>query len=344
MQTNKHFFRNLVSFSFFMFFSFFYITAQHTLPPLKYSYTALEPFIDGQTMEIHHSRHHQAYVNNLNKALEGNRAAGLPLEELLIAAERRGAAIRNNGGGHYNHTLFWDILSPAAKQQPSGTLAVAIKEQFDSLDSLKKLMNNGAAVRFGSGWVWLYVTPEKKLAVSNTPNQDNPIMDAAGTQRGIPVLGIDVWEHAYYLQFQNRRGDYLKHIWNVIDWDAVQSKYDAALKSPLLKLIEKDSWKELKDFHMVMSQTFHPMEEGNLTPIRTRAGEMLNKAKTLQSGVVPASFRSVEISKAINDLVMGSDALNKLVNKKAKDQQIITSLTKLHDTFHVIQGLCSDDH
>ena len=320
------------------------MTAQHTLPSLKYSYTALEPYIAAQTMEIHHSRHHQAYVNNLNKALEGSRAAGLTLEELLIAAERRGPAIRNNGGGHYNHTLFWDILSPTAQKQPSGTLALAIQQNFTSADSLKKLLNAGASARFGSGWVWLYVTPEKNLAVSNTANQDNPIMDAAGAQRGIPILGIDVWEHAYYLQYQNRRGDYLRHIWNVIDWEAVQRNYDAAIKSPLLKLIEKDAWKELKEFHMVMSQTFHPMEEGNLTPIKTRSAEMLAKAKLLQAGSIPGSFRSADITKAINDLVAGSDALHKLVTKKAKDPQIVTSLTKLHDTFHVIQGLCSDDH
>lgn len=321
-----------------------FIYAQHSLPPLNYAYTALQPYIDAQTMEIHYTKHHQAYVNNLNKALEGSRAAALPIDELLIAAERRGAAIRNNGGGHYNHTLFWEILSPTPKKAPTGALASAINETFTSLDSLKKAMNAGAAARFGSGWVWLYVNPAKKLAVCTSPNQDNPIMDASGEHRGIPVLGIDVWEHAYYLQYQNRRNDYLQYVWEVIDWAAVEKKYEAALKSPLLKLIEKDTWTELKQFHTVMAQTFHPMEDGNLTPIKTRSAEMVAKAKAVKTGNTPASFRTPEINKAIDELVMGSEALHKLVTSKAKDNKIVDSLTKLHDTFHVIQGLCSDDH
>lgn len=318
--------------------------SQHTMLPLPYSYDALEPYIDAQTMEIHYSKHHQAYLTNLNKAVTGTRAEKLPLEDLLIAAERRGAAIRNNGGGHYNHTLFWSILSADAEKNPNGKLADDIKNTFTSLDSLKKLLNAGATTRFGSGWVWLYVTPEKKLAVCSTPNQDNPIMDAAKENRGIPILGIDVWEHAYYLKYQNKRGDYLGAIWNVLDWNAVGEKYEQALNSPLLKVIEKDAWQALKDFHMVMGQTFHPMEEGKLAPIRERSGEMYEKAKLLASSKVPASFQSPAINKAIGDLVTGSAALDKLIKKKGKDDKIVESLTKLHDTFHVIQGLCSDDH
>lgn len=315
-----------------------------TMPALGYSYDALEPYIDAQTMEIHYSKHHQAYLNNLNKAVVGTKAEKLTLEELLIAAERRGNAIRNNGGGHYNHTLFWNILSSAGNKAPSGNLATEIASTFTSLDSLKKLMNAGASSRFGSGWVWLYVTPEKKLAVASTPNQDNPIMDAAKENRGIPILGIDVWEHAYYLKYQNKRGDYLGAIWNVIDWKKVGENYQNALKNPLLKVIEKDAWQALKDFHMVMAQTFHPLEEGNYKPIRERSGEMLLKAKLLSNSKVPASFQSAEITKALKDLVEGSAKLDKLVNKKAKDMKIKESLTKLHDTFHVVQGLCSDEH
>lgn len=315
-----------------------------TMPKLDYEYNALEPYIDAQTMEIHYSRHHQAYLNNLNKAVAGTKAADLKLEELLINAERRGAAIRNNGGGHYNHSLFWKVLSPSADKTPGGKLSDEINSTFTSLDSLKKLMNKEALGRFGSGWVWLYVTPEKKLAVSSSPNQDNPLMDVSGKNRGIPVLGIDVWEHAYYLKYQNKRGDYLSAIWNVIDWDTVESLYNAALKDPLLKAVEKDAWQELKDFHMVMAQTFHPMEEGNLGPIRSRSGEMAAKASLLAASSVPASFQSAQITKAIKDLVEGSAAVDKLVRKKAKDEKIVKSLTKLHDTFHVIQGLCSDEH
>lgn len=316
----------------------------HTLPTLKYAYSALEPYIDAQTMEIHLSKHHQAYVTNLNKALAGTKAENLAIEDLLLGAERRGAAIRNNGGGHYNHSLFWNILSPDPQKMPQGKLASEVNSTFTSLDSLKKLLNNGALSRFGSGWVWLYVTPEKKLAVTSSPNQDNPIMDASGPNRGIPILGIDVWEHAYYLKYQNKRGDYLGAIWNVIDWSAVNTNYEKALSSPLLKAIEQDSWTALKDFHMVMAQTFHPMEEGNLKPIRERSGEMLSKAQKLAASKVPASFQSAGITKAIADLVVGSGNLEKAIKKKVKDDKIKADLTKLHDTFHIIQKLCSDDH
>ncbi|MBK8055376.1 MAG: superoxide dismutase [Saprospiraceae bacterium] len=316
----------------------------HAMPSLKYSYTALEPYIDAQTMEIHYSKHHQAYLNNLTKALAGTKAEKMALGDLLIAAERRGATIRNNGGGHYNHSLFWEILSPEPSKVPQGQLAVEINKTFTSLDSLKKLMNSGAMTRFGSGWVWLYVKPDKSLAVSSTANQDNPIMDAAGKERGIPILGIDVWEHAYYLKYQNKRADYLGAIWNVLDWNAVGVNYEKALKDPLLKVIEKDTWQELKDFHMVMGQTFHPMEEGNLKPIKERSAEMLAKAQLLASSNPPASFSSAAIRKAVSDLVTGAANLDKLIKKKAKDDKIIADLTKLHDTFHVIQGLCSDDH
>jgi superoxide dismutase len=320
-------------------------TAQgHTMPTLKYAYNALEPYIDAQTMEIHYSRHHQAYVTNLNKALAGTKAESLAIGDLLIAAERRGAAIRNNGGGHYNHALFWNILSPEPQKIPQGKLAMEITNTFTSLDSLKKLLNNGATTRFGSGWVWLYVTPEKKLAVISSPNQDNPIMDVSGPNRGIPILGIDVWEHAYYLKYQNKRGDYLGAIWNVIDWAAVNKNYEDALASPLLKAIEKDSWQALKDFHLVMAQTFHPMEEGNMKPIRERSGEMLANAQKLAASKVPASFQSAAITKAIANLVTGAASLDKSIKKKAKDDKIKADLTKLHDTFHEIQGLCSDEH
>ncbi|MBC7885792.1 MAG: superoxide dismutase [Saprospiraceae bacterium] len=328
-----------------IFLSGFVLSAQpYSIPKLNYSYEALEPYIDAQTMEIHLTKHHQAYVTNLNKAVVGTKAEKIPLEELLVAAERRGPAIRNNGGGHYNHSLFWTILSPTADKIPKNKLAEEIKNTFVTVDSLKKLLNAGALSRFGSGWVWLYVTPDKKLAVSSTPNQDNPIMDAAKEQRGIPILAIDVWEHAYYLKYQNKRGDYLGAIWNVIDWNAIADNYEKALKSPLLKLIEKDSWQALKDFHSVMAETFHPVEEGNFKPIRERSGEMSAKAQLLASSRIPTSFKTPEISKAIKELVDGSAKLDKLVKKNSKDAKIKESITKLHDKFHVIQGLCSDEH
>ncbi len=199
----------------------------YTLPALGYAFDALEPHIDAQTMQIHHDKHHQAYVDNLNKALDGTDGANKSLEELMANISAFPPAVRNNGGGHYNHSLFWEILSNNGSK-PSGALAQAINDTFGSLDSLIEKMSTAGATRFGSGWSWLSVA-DGKLQVSSTANQDNPLMDVAEV-KGTPVLGIDVWEHAYYLHYQNRRPDYLKAIWNVINWDAVGARYDAAVK------------------------------------------------------------------------------------------------------------------
>ncbi|HXS38108.1 MAG TPA: superoxide dismutase [Flavipsychrobacter sp.] len=200
----------------------------HTLPALPYAFNALEPHIDAQTMQIHHDKHHQAYVDNLNKAIAGTDAEDKTLEELMDNISAYPAAVRNNGGGHYNHTLFWSVLGPNAGGQPTGDLANAINEAFGSFDALKEKMNAAGATRFGSGWAWLIVRHDK-LEVTSTPNQDNPLMDVAEVH-GTPILGIDVWEHAYYLKYQNRRPEYLGAIWNVINWDAVQQRYKAAYK------------------------------------------------------------------------------------------------------------------
>ncbi len=199
----------------------------HSLPALPYDFGALEPHIDAQTMQIHHGKHHQAYVDNLNKALQGTDGEGKSLEELMANISKYPAAVRNNGGGHYNHSLFWSILSPNGGQ-PSGDLAAAIEETFGSLESLKEKVNAAGATRFGSGWAWLIVK-DGKLEVTSTPNQDNPLMDVAEV-KGTPILGIDVWEHAYYLKYQNKRPDYLAAIWNVINWEEVGNRYAAALK------------------------------------------------------------------------------------------------------------------
>lgn len=198
----------------------------HTLPALTYAYDALEPHIDAMTMQIHHSKHHQAYVDNLNKALAGTEGENKSLEELMANISAYPAAVRNNGGGHYNHSLFWSVLG-ANVSQPSAELAAAIDATFGSLDALKEKMSTAGATRFGSGWAWLLVA-DGKLHVSSTPNQDNPLMDVAEV-KGMPILGIDVWEHAYYLKYQNKRPDYLKAIWNVVDWAAVSARYAAAL-------------------------------------------------------------------------------------------------------------------
>ncbi|QIH31949.1 MULTISPECIES: superoxide dismutase [unclassified Sphingobacterium] len=197
------------------------------LEALPYAADALEPHIDKTTMEIHHDRHHQAYVDNLNKAIAGTDAENLSLLDIIKNVSKYSAAVRNNGGGHYNHSLFWKVLGPNAGGAPTGELAEAINATFGSFDELKKQLQAAGATRFGSGWAWLIVGADGKLAVTSTPNQDNPLMDVAEV-KGTPVLGIDVWEHAYYLKFQNKRPAYLEEIFNVINWDAVAQNYAAA--------------------------------------------------------------------------------------------------------------------
>lgn len=199
----------------------------HTLPALPYAHDALEPHIDTTTMQIHHGKHHQAYVDNLNKALAGTEGENKTLEELMANMSKYPMAVRNNGGGHYNHSLFWSVLGPNAGGTPTGSLADAINAAFGSYDALVEKMSTAGATRFGSGWSWLIVK-DGKLEVCSTPNQDNPLMDIAEV-KGQPILGIDVWEHAYYLKYQNRRPDYLKAIWNVVNWEAVAARYAAAL-------------------------------------------------------------------------------------------------------------------
>jgi len=194
------------------------------LAPLPYANDALEPHIDARTMEIHHDRHHQAYVTNLNNAIEGTEHANKSLEELVASAGSISPAVRNNGGGHWNHTFFWSILSPNGGGAPKGELAKAIDAKFGSFDAFKDEFKKAAAGRFGSGWAWLIGTGNGEIAVTSTPNQDNPLMDVAEV-KGTPIIGLDVWEHAYYLKYQNKRPDYIDAFWNVIDWDAAEKNY-----------------------------------------------------------------------------------------------------------------------
>ncbi len=194
-----------------------------TLPPLPYAHEALEPHIDKETMQIHHGKHHQAYVDNLNKAIAGGEHENKSLEELVKNAGAISPAVRNNGGGHWNHTFFWESLAANAGGQPSGKIADAIKEAFGSFDAFKEKFNAAGATRFGSGWAWL-ILKDGKIDVSSTPNQDNPLMDVAEV-KGTPLLGCDVWEHAYYLKYQNRRPEYLAAFWNVVNWDKVNERF-----------------------------------------------------------------------------------------------------------------------
>ena len=196
------------------------------LPKLPYAYDALEPHIDAKTMEIHHSKHHNAYVTNLNNALAGTDGEKLMLDQIIASISKFPMPVRNNGGGHFNHSLFWTIMAPNSGGAPSGDLATAINATFGSLDKLKEEFNKAATTRFGSGWAWLIVH-DGKLVVTSTPNQDNTLMDIAEV-KGTPILGLDVWEHAYYLHYQNRRPDYITAFWNVINWNEVARRFAAA--------------------------------------------------------------------------------------------------------------------
>ena len=200
----------------------------HQLPNLPYEYTALEPHIDARTMEIHHGKHHNAYVTNLNNAIAGTEMENLSLEELCKNIGNYPAAVRNNGGGHYNHSLFWTIMKKNGGGNPLGKLAMAIDNELGGYEKFKEMFAAAATTRFGSGWAWLCVDESGKLCVCSSPNQDNPLMDVS-EKKGTPILGLDVWEHAYYLNYQNRRPDYIAAFWNVINWDEVGRRYEAAI-------------------------------------------------------------------------------------------------------------------
>ena len=198
-----------------------------TLAPLPYAHDALEPHIDTQTMQIHHGKHHQAYVDNLNKAIAGTEHENKSLEELVKNAGKISPAVRNNGGGHWNHSFFWESLDEKAGGPPAGDLAKAIHDAFGTFETFKEKFANAGMTRFGSGWAWLIVK-DGKLEITSTPNQDNPLMDVAEV-KGTPILGVDVWEHAYYLKYQNRRAEYLAAFWNVVDWKKVAERYEVAM-------------------------------------------------------------------------------------------------------------------
>jgi Fe-Mn family superoxide dismutase len=198
------------------------------LAKLPYAYNALEPNIDAKTMEVHYSKHYLGYTNKLNAAIKGTDMETKTIEEILMSLDMNNKDVRNNGGGYYNHTLFWEIMEPNGGGEPKGALAEAIKKDFGSFDEFKKQFSDAASKQFGSGWAWLVVGKDGKLMVGGTPNQDNPLMPGAPVS-GKPVLGIDVWEHAYYLNYQNKRPDYIEAFYNVINWDAVGKKYDAAI-------------------------------------------------------------------------------------------------------------------
>lgn len=200
----------------------------HVFPELPYAYDALEPYIDARTMEIHYDRHHRAYFNNFISAIKGTKLDNSTIEQIFAKVSEAGDAVRNNGGGFYNHVFFWNSLSPKSAG-PSSQLSEALTKTFGSLEKFRETFSNAAKTRFGSGWAWLYVTPDKKLAVGSTPNQDNPLMDVS-LIKGIPLLTIDVWEHAYYLKYQNKRPEYIEAFWNIVNWEEVDKRFSEAMK------------------------------------------------------------------------------------------------------------------
>ena len=260
-------------------------------------------------------------------------------------ASDRTKAVRNNSGGHYNHTLFWEILTPTTDQSvpgiPSKSLQNAIDKTFGSMDALRKQLSFAAAKRFGSGWAWLIVTPDKELEVSSSPNQDNPIMDVSDV-RGIPILGIDVWEHAYYLRYQNKRGDYLSAIWSLLDWEVVSEKYAAALNAPLLARIEKENWPEKNAFHRVLAQTFNAAEKGDFKPLRNLSGSLYAQAILLQDSDVPKPVVKPEVLLALVRLEKKCGLLNKLVRKNAREKALMKTIVAVRDIFQEVQGFCHD--
>ena len=198
------------------------------LPKLTYSYEALEPNIDARTMEIHYSKHHAAYTNNLNAAIQGTENEKKSIEELLQGVSKLPVAVRNNGGGFYNHSLFWSVMKPNGGGTPTADLKDAIDKSFGSFDKFKELFSNAAATRFGSGWAWLFVNSKKGLEIGSSPNQDNPLMDLSDI-KGVPILGLDIWEHAYYLKYQNRRPEYIGAFWNLINWEEIARRFKLAI-------------------------------------------------------------------------------------------------------------------
>jgi Fe-Mn family superoxide dismutase len=205
--------------------------SQFELPPLNYPYNALEPYIDAQTMEIHHSKHHGAYVKNLNEAIKGTKFETMSLEKILENLTSKDTKIRNNAGGHYNHTFFWKIISPSDTKEPTGKLAEALTQKFGSTEKFKEIFSDKAKSLFGSGWTWLLYNKKRGLFIENTPNQDNFAMKNIYKDTASPIIGLDVWEHAYYLKYQNRRNEYIQAFWNVLNWKEIENNYDKALKS-----------------------------------------------------------------------------------------------------------------
>ena len=300
--------------------------AQFVQKPLPYAFNALEPYIDATTMEIHYTKHHAGYVKNLNAALANipNDGKDQKITDILKNISKYDGAVRNNAGGHYNHEFFWSILSPKSNK-PSDYLMSAINKQFGSLDSLKGLLNKAAMGRFGSGWAWVIVNPQLKLEVISTPLQDNPLMGDA-PKKGTPILGIDVWEHAYYLKYQNKRGDYLSAIWNVINWDEISRLYEANV--PKLTLDQK--WSSLANYSASLDK-IKELSSKDPKQMIFHTSKLTDAAKELTKSPIPADYASNAMTKNIGDLGNLTTNLDQLIRKKAKSKLINNAITQIND-------------
>ena len=309
---------------------------KHTLPK-HLEYQALEPGLDSLSMYIHINSYHKKYVELLNKSLTGTADTGATITQLLIHSSKLSDMARNAAGGHYNHTLFWDILSPTPAAKPSELLNTEITKSFMGMDSMKVQILQAANKVFGSGWVWVIVTPEKKLKITTTINEENPLMEKHGNVRGMPILGIDLWEHAYYTKYQGNKKEYIQAVFKLLDWELISRKYSVAMESEALKQLNSSAdWAAFSKFHDVMKGLVMNMGKGEMTPIKSNSANLLTLAKALESEPIPAEYATEPVKAAIKNLILACAQVNDVVVKKGTDAQIKEKFATIRDPHKVI--------
>ncbi len=315
------------------------INAQkHTLPK-HLSYEALEPMLDSLSMYIHINSYHKKYVDQLNKSVIGTADSNANLTQLLIHSSKLSDLTRHSCGGHYNHSLFWDILTTNTSLKPSDALNAEIVKSFYSVDSMKTLIIQSATRIFGSGWVWVIVTPDKKLQITTTINEENPLMDKFGIIRGMPILCIDLWEHAYFLRYQGNKKEYLQSVLKLLDWDAISKKYSFAKESEALSKIEKSvDWPAFLRFQHTLKGLYMNIEKGEMLPIKAGSANILALAKALDSEPIPTEFATEPIKGAIKNILVACTQLNDVVVKKGTDAQVKEKFVTIKDPYKIIVG------
>ena len=316
------------------------------LPKLRTAYSDYDPLIDSTTMITHHSVFHKNYIDCLNKSLKGTKKMNEALNDILLnISYYKNKSIRYNAGGHYNHSLYWEILKPNSSNNISEALSNQIIKDFISLDLLKQEMKSAVKSQIGSGWVWLIISPKGKLMVTSTQNEDNPIMDVV-KERGVPVIGIDNWEHAYYLKHKQNKEDYFNAIWKLIDWEIVSEKFIKAIGSDVFESIKTDNWPELKVYKDIMSHTYHAAENGDLNALRSLSKEFMLYSIYLRNSKIPNEFKDDKTIKALIKLQKQSLEIHELCLNNESDKVLLKKMLEAHDTFHLIQGVCvhHDEH